>query len=66
MDLANILNGELVGKILVGFMILNIVLSAAGKVLEALKLQDKFPILAKISGLLQKVVDWVSANRSHK
>lgn len=46
-------------------IVLNVVLSAAAKILEVLKLQEKFPIVAKIAGYAQKLVDAISANPKH-
>lgn len=66
-------NGGVVGTVVLVAMVLNFVLSGISKGLEAI--MDKtatqadnkaFAIVNKIAAVLQKIIDWTSANRAHK
>jgi hypothetical protein len=67
------LNAELVGKVLLIMMIVMGCLSGMSLALEKIKdltesdLDNKiYAVVSKIAGALQKVVDFISANRAHK
>lgn len=66
-------NGGVVGTVVMVAVLLNFILSGLSKAIEVIK--DKtttqadnkaFEIINKIAAVLQKVIDWTSANRSHK
>lgn len=65
-------NGGLVGSVIVVAMFLNFFLSGLSKALEVIKdktenkVDDKIHLYVnKAAQVLQKIVDWASANRSH-
>lgn len=65
-------NGGLVGSVIVVAMFLNFFLSGLSKGLEVIKdktenkVDDKiYFYVNKAAQVLQKIVDWASANRSH-
>lgn len=65
-------NGGLVGSVIVVAMFLNFFLSGLSKGLEVIKdktenkVDDKIYVYVnKAAQVLQKIVDWASANRSH-
>jgi hypothetical protein len=60
-------------SVILALVIFNIAVSATQKILEVVK--DKtagsgdnkaYDLISKYSGYLQKAIDWISANRSHK
>lgn len=66
-------NGGIIGTVVLVATIFNMVLSGVGKALDLVK--DKTATQAdnkvaewilKIATILQKVIDWTSANRAHK
>ncbi len=65
-------NGGLVGSVIVVAMFLNFFLSGLSKALEVIKdktenkVDDKIYLYVnKAAQIIQKIVDWASANRSH-
>lgn len=66
-------NGQMIATVVMVLVCVNIALSAAKQILE--KIKDKtasnadnkaYEIISKVSDVLAKVVDWFSANISHK
>ncbi len=65
-------NGGLVGSVIVVAMFFNFFLSGLSKALEVIKdktenkVDDKIYLYVnKAAQIIQKIVDWASANRSH-
>ena len=71
MDLLNLLNSGMIVKLLPILVIINICLSCLslmlGKLKDAGALKDSplLQLLGKVSGFLQKAVDFLSANQKH-
>jgi len=72
MDIIKLLQSSSFQNIILGIVCVNIGLSAAKQVLE--KIKDKtatdgdnkaYDAISKVSGILAKVIDWVTANTKH-
>lgn len=62
-----------IADILMWVLALNLFLSGLGKALEKIKDHTKskadnkaYEVISKVTGVLQKIVDLISANRAHK
>ena len=73
MDILKLLQSGSFQNIVLGIVCVNIALSAAKQVLE--KIKDKtatdgdnkaYDLISKISGVLSKAIDYVTANTQHK
>jgi len=73
MDILKLLQSGSFQNIVLGIVCVNIALSAAKQVLE--KIKDKtatdgdnkaYDLISKISGILSKAIDYVTANTQHK
>lgn len=61
-----LLEGDILGKLLMGLVVVNILLSAAGSIFAAIGKSEKAPAwLAKMSEIVAKLIDFASANRKH-
>jgi hypothetical protein len=73
MDILKLLQSGSFQNIVLGFICVNIALSATKQVLE--KIKDKtatdgdnkaYDLISKISGILSKAIDYITANTQHK
>ena len=64
--LAKLLSGDVIGYVLAALLAVNALLSAAGAVFAAIGKSESVPSwVAKVSSMVAKLIDIISANRKH-